>query len=137
MLKAWIIKLRRKPKGVRDQVALMGAGVFTALITTAWLVTLPFRMGDDSESSANVFGSFTDSISGEIKSFRDTLPTPVVIEPAPTTTTDASTTTNEFMINPTVATSASATTTESFLNTDERPIRIATTTSATGTQPRL
>lgn len=43
MLKKFILKLRHKPKPVRDRVALLGATVFTSIIFVVWLYHAPAR----------------------------------------------------------------------------------------------
>lgn len=139
MLKAWIIKLRRQPKAVRNQVALVIAGGCTLVIFAAWAVTLPMRLAGTPVNTANTLDAFTDSVASELERFRQVVPSssPATVEdetqllwsdyfPA----TSSGTTTTDVEIEITEAT-------ESALQADvstERTVRIATTTPANDTQ---
>ena len=133
MLKAWIISLRRKPKAVRERVALGAAVTVSTLIFAGWAATIPFRVADQPTQTANVFGGLFDTVQDELSNFKETIPAP-----AETPGTE-STNTTELNAAITASTSASssvwttATATVTTASTS-RPVRIATTTvTASGT----
>ncbi|MCB9812054.1 hypothetical protein H6778_00125 [Candidatus Nomurabacteria bacterium] len=51
MLKRLIRQIRQKPKGVRDNIALGTAGVFTFLVFTVWLYHAPSRFTSEASLS--------------------------------------------------------------------------------------
>lgn len=138
MLKAWIITLRRQPKTVRNQVALVIAGGCTAMIFAAWVITLPMRLSGTPSNTANTLDAFTNSVSSELERFRQVVPssssatqdetTLLWSEYAPATTSDTTATdTVPVMIEQTEPTPSADVPTE-------RTVRIATTTPAVDTQ---
>jgi predicted PurR-regulated permease PerM len=74
MIKSLLIKLRQKPKHVRQQVALGVATVFTSIVAIFWLTSLPNTVKSISSAvpeGANAFSSFTDKINDEIQTVKD------------------------------------------------------------------
>ncbi len=66
MIKSLLIKLRQKPKIVREHVALTGAGIITVFVFTAWAFTLPEKFsGTKNTQTAGMFSTLKDEISGE------------------------------------------------------------------------
>lgn len=72
-----IQKLRQKPKGVRDNIAMSIAGVFTSLVLVVWFIGSTDKLGQVVESSkegAGAFSTFIGHIKGEMASVADSLP---------------------------------------------------------------
>ena len=66
MLKSLLIRLRRKPKVVREHMALGIAGVFTFLVFGFWVFTVPDRFaGSEDAQSTHIFSTLKDEISEE------------------------------------------------------------------------
>lgn len=65
MIKRLIKSIRRKPKGVRDNIAMSIAGVFTAAVFVVWLYHMPARQSVIAEKAAN------DSTPGFSQIFRE------------------------------------------------------------------
>jgi hypothetical protein len=124
MLKSLLIAIRRKPKVVREQVALWSAGLFTLLIVGFWAFNLPSRFSDDPNvQSAGIFSSLRDELESnevDLDSVREDL-TELV-----STTTESGGNGLEFTpttIERRVPLNPAAEATETG-----RPIRLATTT---------
>lgn len=63
MLKALLIKLRQKPKVVREQVALVVAGAFTFIILGVWAISLPGHLSGVSETqTAGFFSTLREEV---------------------------------------------------------------------------
>jgi len=72
MVKRLLRSIRQKPKGVRDQIALVIAIAFTGSIFTVWLITAPARFSSDAQQAqtpegestgfADIFDGFGDII---------------------------------------------------------------------------
>lgn len=134
MLKSFLIKLRRQPKVVRDQVAIIGAGVFTFFVFAAWAFTLPGQFGSDSETqTAGVVSSFKEALSEEKNPLSDfsenfnqlkSTPTEEVIENETETIVETNTapTTSVIEIVPT---------------TTVKEVRIITTSSSSNLQSEV
>lgn len=131
MIKSFLIKLRQKPKHVRQQVAFGVAATFTAIVGLFWLASIPQtfqNIGSGVSSGANTFDTFRESLDKEINSAkqRQELNIASVI---------ASTTNEAFLI----ATSSGTTsvlnvgfaTSSPSTSSPAREVRIATTTSST------
>lgn len=63
MLKSFIIKLRHKPKAVRDQIALIVAITFTVGVLGIWIFSVPERFSSDAkDTSPGIFSELKDSL---------------------------------------------------------------------------
>jgi len=78
MVKRLLRKIRQKPKGVRDQIAMAVAIVFTGIIFVAWLINTPARFASttsegstaDAESGgfADIFDGFGEAVNRSTES---------------------------------------------------------------------
>lgn len=131
MIKSFLIKLRQKPKHVRQQVALGAATVFTSIVAIFWLASLPDTVKGISKvvpEGANAFSSFTDKLNDQIQSAKE-----MSNQIASTT---ASSTKQETSFSTVVATTSTSSIVNLAPGTTTPPIyvrevRIATTTAST------
>ena len=83
MLKSLLIRIRRKPKVVREQFALWSAGLFTLLIFGFWAFNLPDRFDvDTTTQNADIFSTLQaelerseislESVQGDLEEFMST-----------------------------------------------------------------
>jgi hypothetical protein len=88
MLKELILKARKKPKHVRDNIAFGIAGGFTAAICLVWLVVMPGRLAKETTSvndNHKIFSTFFNQFKDQVASVKNSLPdthatnTPVVV----------------------------------------------------------
>ncbi len=133
MIKSFLIKLRQKPRHVRQQVAFGVATVFTLIVSIFWVASLPDTVKGLSEvvpDGANAFSSFTNKINEEIQAAKESAVTKLA-------TTTASTTLPVVNNNVIAVSSTTASTSIStFISTATVPssikeVRIATTTPST------
>lgn len=116
MLKSLIIKLRRKPKAVRDQVALITAIVFTLVILIVWVFSIPGQFDRISDNdSPGLIDKFREEISGNAPDF----------EGITSELKELATTTPESEAEVVIPNEFPTTTSDTATNT--RPIRLATT----------
>lgn len=131
MIKSLLIKLRQKPKHVRQQVSLGAATIFTAIVTIFWLTSIPDKFEGITESipdGANAFSSFTDTLNEQIQSAKE--------KSMQIASTTASSTKQETSLSPMIATTTASSTVNLAPGTTTPPIyvrevRIATTTAST------
>jgi len=78
MIKHLVKKIRRQPKGVRDNIALGIAATFTAFIFVIWLYHLPVRNAalvenkqDESSSFSQLLGGVSDQVSAIKEAVKD------------------------------------------------------------------
>lgn len=136
MIRSFLLKLRHKPKVVRDQVALMFAGGFTFVIFAIWAFTIPSQFsGTQQTQSASLFSGIKDYFGDDIEAL-DEIVTDVTESVPPTTETTSEDEANLENYLPTQFGQATTVATGSNVST-ERTVRIATTSNetATGTQP--
>ncbi len=130
MIKSFLIKLRQKPRHVRQQVSLGVAAAFTSIVAIFWLTSLPETVKVISEATpagANAFSSFTDKINEQIQSAKEMS--------KQISTTTASSTKKETSIVPTIATTTASSSVNFVPSTTTPPtyireVRIATTTAS-------
>ncbi len=133
MIKSFLIKLRQKPRHVRQQVAFGVAIGFTSIVAMFWLTSVPDTVKTISNAApegVNAFSSFTDSVNKQIQAAKEAAATRIA-------TTTASTTLPVVNNNVTAVSSTTASTSIStFISTATVPssikeVRIATTTPST------
>ena len=127
MIKSLIIKLRRKPKVVRENLALTGAGIFTFLVFSVWAFTVPDRfLGNENTQSASMFSTLKEEISDDAPNLSEI--TSEFREVVATTTEEVSDGSEELIFeDSTIEIDLDSTPS----NTENKPIRIATTSHAT------
>lgn len=124
MLKSLIISIRRKPKVVRDQAALVIAGGFTFIIFAIWIFSVPGRFTNvENTQSAEIFSSIREEIVTETSALSEA--TNELQEIIDAETASASIATPQQP----AALAASASTTITTNAAENRPIRLATTTT--------
>ena len=130
MIKKSLIKLRRQPKHVRNNVALGAAGAVTFAVFSIWAFNLPSVFEDKNiGQAANVFSSIADEVEEKVGSVSDIVKTESLkdfIEEDSETKSDTFSEAMMSVINESTANSAAATSTS-----EARVVRIATTTSST------
>ena len=120
MLKSFLIQLRRKPKVVREQVAMWAAGTFTLLVLAAWVFTVPGQFaGTPDDQSAGLFSNLREELSAgasDLGAMREGI-------------SELATSSEETaeLVDPTVIPDESPTTSTATTADNLRPIRIATT----------
>ncbi len=133
MIKSFLIKLRQKPRHVRQQVAFGVAIGFTSIVAMFWLTSVPDTVKTISNAApegVNAFSSFTDSVNKQIQAAKEAAATRIA-------TTTASTTLPVVNNNVIAVSSTTASTSIStFISTATVPssikeVRIATTTPST------
>jgi hypothetical protein len=128
MLKSLIIKLRRKPKVVREQLALTVAGIFTFVVFGIWAFSLPGQFANLGDQPA---GSIVSSLGDDLADGPDLsdLSAPVSAEQREATGVETGAESTVVIPNeyPTTTPDASA---------GGTPIRLATTSTATTTEPQ-
>ena len=125
MIKSLLIKLRRKPKAVREQVALIAAGGFTFAVFVPWAFNLPSKFIDDgSRQTAGLFSTLKDDLSegapdlGQIADeFRGVVASSTEPLPEDNEAIFFEESTIEIELDP------------SLSDTNQKPVRIATTSS--------
>lgn len=136
MLRSFLLKLRHKPKVVRDQFALAFAGGFTFVIFGIWaFTTMPnLFSGNSDNQSASMFSGVKDYFSEDIEAF-DEIVTDISEVVATSSTSTAETDIRDYL--PSFTEERATTTADVSTTTSERTVRIATTSTqtATGTQP--
>jgi hypothetical protein len=131
MIKSFLIKLRQKPKHVRQQVSLGVAAAFTSVVAIFWLTSLPETVkviGEATPAGANAFSSFTDKINEQIQSAKEMS--------KQISTTTASSTIKDTNLASVVATTTASSSVSLVPSTTTpttyiREVRIATTTAST------
>lgn len=72
MLKSFIIKLRHKPKAVRNQVALTVAITFTVVVMGIWLFSVPERFSPDSTNpSPGILSGLRENLAENASELKD------------------------------------------------------------------
>lgn len=131
MIKKFLIQLRQQPKHIRDNVALIIAGSFTALVGVVWAYQIPNSFKnieiDQEASPTGAFSSIFDEIQKETDELKALIPEEVGEEAVPTTTDKLFAV--ESLPNPATTTSSDidVTPTESPI---PREVRIVTTSSS-------
>jgi len=128
MIKSFLIKLRQKPKHVRQQVALGVASVFTAVVAIFWLTSLPDTvkvLSNAAPEGANAFSSFTDKINEQIEAAKENAPK------VSTSTASTSQPLTDLAMEPLIATTTASSTVSTTTPIYVREVRIATTTAST------
>ena len=131
MIKSFLIKLRQKPRHVRQQVSLGVAAAFTSMVAIFWLTSLPETVkviGEVAPDGANAFSSFTDKINEQIQSAKEMSKS--------ISTTTASSTKQETSPMQVIATTTASSSMNFVPSTTTPPtyvreVRIATTTAST------
>jgi hypothetical protein len=125
MLKALLIKLRKKPKVIREQVALVVAGAFTFLVLGIWAFSLPGNFSDVSgQQTAGFFSTLRDGV-GELTPDLQ----PVLSELSEEAVPQPSAEVDEVVSIPNEYPSEN----QPVVATSTQPIRIATTSSSVAT----
>ena len=159
MLRRLIRSIRRQPKPVRDQLALISAGVFTAVVAFVWVYHVPTKFAalneqrqmtaHDTEgpSFSQLFGGMREQVAAVRDAFSadETEDTPVVdtaaepTVPAYTAATPPATTiertASSSIATSTPASLATSTATTSTAASEPRPVRIIAVPKATTTAP--
>lgn len=140
MLRKLIVKLRRQPKPVRDNIAMALAGVFTAFIFTIWAYHLPVRMSamdqnvkaDTTESFSHIF----DKMSEQVAAVKEALPEKPASEVTPSESENEYPAEVEsgtaFSIS-TTSEPVASTSTDYTYKPEPKPVRIITTNNASNT----
>lgn len=77
MIRKWLIEARKKPKHVRDNIAMVGASSVTAAIFVVWLFTAPGQLEKEQQKTAEqpqAFSTFFGQIKEQVASVRGSLP---------------------------------------------------------------
>ena len=77
MLKELILKARRKPKHVRDNIAFGIAGSITAAICLVWLVVMPGQLAKKTTSvndDHKVFSTFFNQLKDQVAGVKESMP---------------------------------------------------------------
>jgi len=126
MIRSTLIKIRRKPKYVRDNIALGIAGTFTAAVFAVWFLNTPTEFLQKgaavAEESPRAFSTFFQQIGKQFASVKESLP-----DPTPTTTPAAAIATS-LAAEPTVASSS-----EASASSSAREVMIVSMSSSTAT----
>lgn len=116
--------LRRKPKAVRNNIALAVSGTVTVIVFAAWLVVTPEKVdsvAERAQASTGAFSGLFNQIKEQFNEAKANLPdTPAVNE-----SLSELQTVMQADINASTTASTSA---ETATTTEKRPVRIATTT---------
>ncbi len=123
MLKSFLIKLRRKPKVVREHTAMMIAAIFTFLVFGVWAFSLPGQFsGLTNTETTEIFSSLKEDIKNDVPDFTD------ISEDYKQIVATTSEEVNPVIIPNEYPTSSTTSTTNNSI-----PIRLATTSKASST----
>lgn len=136
MLRKLILKLRRQPKAVKENISLVAAGIVTFSIFTVWAYHLPARLSDDNgqvvKSETKTFSEMLNNATEQVAAVREALPEKEILKEsleAEMATTSAShinassTQSNSNIAAPKPVTSSTST---SGYSSDPTPIRVVT-----------
>ena len=77
MFSQWIMKLRQKPKHIKDNIAFSVAGVFTTLVAIVWVMTVPksFFAGDEIKPEApRAFTTLINQVKEQVAGVKAAMP---------------------------------------------------------------
>lgn len=124
MLKSFLIKLRRKPKLVRDHAAMVIAGVFTFVVFGIWAFSIPEQFSNFSDNNpSEIISTLKNDIKADAPDVSKIKENFSELTASTSDETDITVIPNKFPV--------STSTNEAISNSNERPIRIATTTPST------